>query len=88
MVEATMYALGGLLLRDGFLGDWTLGTGDGAEELTSGVATKGEESPLLIRAIQEEPYPKAVFEDQVDHCSTKPLTSDRARPENIVKPSD
>ena len=29
-----------------------------AEELTSGVATKGEESPLLIRATQEEQYPR------------------------------
>ena len=50
MAEARMYALGALLLGDGFLDDRTLGTGDGAEELTSRVATKGEKSPLLIRA--------------------------------------
>ena len=64
----TMYARGAhsleVILPDG----WTLRSGDGAEELTSGVATKGEESPLLIRATQEEQYPKAVSDDYVELC--------------------
>ena len=47
----------------------TLLTGDRAEELTSEVPTKREESPLQIRAMQEEQYSKAVLEDQVNFLS-------------------
>ena len=86
MAEATMYTLGALLLGDGFLDDWTLGTGDRAEE-ASGVAMKRVDCSTQTRAMEEEQYSKAVFEDQVDHCLTKPPTSDGARLENIVKPS-
>ena len=38
----------------------------GAEELTSGVATKEVERPTSTRVVQEEQYPKAVSEDHVD----------------------
>ena len=48
----TMYARGAHSLEDILPDGWTLRSGDGAEELTSGVATKGEQSPLLIRATQ------------------------------------
>ena len=64
----TMYARGAHSLEDILPDGWTLRSGDGAEELTSGVATKGEEPPLLIRATQEEQYPKAVSDDYVDLC--------------------
>ena len=68
LAEATMYVQGALSLEDVLLdGSWTLRSGDGAEELTSGVAMKRQgESTLPIRATQEEHYPKAVSEDQVD----------------------
>ena len=49
-------------------------SGDGAEKLISGMATKGEEPPLLIRATQEEQYPKAVSDNYVD-----PLFSNHRR---------
>ena len=68
LADATMYARGAPLLGDDLLDGWTFGSGDGAEGLTSGVVTKREESPPRIRATQEEIYPKAVFEDHVDHC--------------------
>ena len=74
MAEAPMYALGAFLLGDGFLDDWTLETGDGAEELTSGVATKRVDCSTQTRVMEKEQYSKAVFEDQVDHCLTKPQT--------------
>ena len=67
--EATMYAQGALSLEDVFPDGWTLRLGDRAKELTSGVATKREESPLRIRATQEEQYPKAVSEGHVDLLS-------------------
>ena len=41
-----------LFLENVFQDGWTLRLGDGAEELTPGVATKREESPLPIRATQ------------------------------------
>ena len=66
LAEATMYVLGALLLEDVLPDVWTFRSGDGAEGLTSGVATKREESPLRIRATQEEQDPKAVSEDHVD----------------------
>ena len=62
-----MYARGCAFIgRSPSLDGWTLRSGDEAEELTSGVATKREESPLRIRAMQEEQYTKAVSEDHVD----------------------
>ena len=64
----TMYARGAHSLEDILPDGWTLRSGDGAEELTSVVATKGEESPLLIRATQEEQYPMDVSDDYVDLC--------------------
>ena len=61
-------ALGAHPLEDVLLDGWTMRSGDGAEELTSGVATKREESPLRISATQEEQYPNAVSDDYVDCC--------------------
>ena len=52
LAEATMYVQSALLLENVFQDGWTLRLGDGAEELTPGVATKREESPLPIRATQ------------------------------------
>ena len=40
---------------------WTFGLGDGAEGLTSGVATKWVDLSTQNRAMQEELYPKAVL---------------------------
>ena len=57
------------------------------EELTLGGATKRVDCTTQTRAMQEEQYSKAVFKEHEDHCLTKPPTSGRARPENIVKPS-
>ena len=61
-----MYAWGVLSLEDLLLDGWALRVGDEAEELTSGVAKKGEESSLLIRAMQAEQYPKAVSDNYID----------------------
>ena len=61
-----MYAQGALSLEVGLLDGWTLRLGDGAEELTLGVATKEVERPTSTRVVQEEQYPKAVSEDHVD----------------------
>ena len=69
LAEAAMYARGALSLEDVLPDGCILRSGDRAEELTSGVATKREESPLRIRATQEEQYPKAVSEDHVDLLS-------------------
>ena len=74
-----MDARGALLLGGGLLDDRTLRIGDGAEKLTSGVATKGVESSILTRVMKEEQYYKAVLEDQVDLFSKQPPMSDRAR---------
>ena len=57
----TMYVRGAPLLDV-----WTFRSGDGAEGLTLGVATKREESPLRIRATLEEQDPNAVSEDHVN----------------------
>ena len=46
--------------------DWDRQTGDEAERCTSGVATKREESPLPIRAMQEADHPEAASKDLVD----------------------
>ena len=54
-------------MEDVFPDGCTLRLGDGAEELTLGVATKREESPLLIRAMQGEHDLKAVSEDEVSY---------------------
>ena len=62
-----MYARGALSLEDVLPDGCRLRSGDRAEELTSGVATKREESPN--RATQEEQYPKAVSKDHVDLLS-------------------
>ena len=65
LAEATMYVQSALFLENVFQDGWTLRLGDGAEELTPGVATKREESPLPIRATQGEQDSKAVSEDHV-----------------------
>ena len=61
LAEATMYALDAPLLGGGHLDGWTFGSGDGAERLTSGVATKWVDLSTQNRAMQEELYPKAVL---------------------------
>ena len=58
LAEATMYALDAPLLGGGHLDGWTFGSGDGAEGLTSGVATKWVDRSTQNRAMQEELYPK------------------------------
>ena len=44
----------------------TLRTGDGAEKLTSVVATQGVEGSISTRVMKEKQYSKAVLEDEVD----------------------
>ena len=68
-----------LFLENVFQDGWTLRLGDGAEELTPGVATKSEEFPLPIRATQGEQDSKAVSEDHV-YFFKKPPKSDETRP--------
>ena len=48
LAEAAMYARGALSLEDVLPDGCILRSGDRAEELTSGVATKREESPLRL----------------------------------------
>ena len=80
LAEATtMYVTGALLLEDSYLDGWTFGTGDSAEKLTLGVATKRVDCFTWIGATQNGHHSKAVFEGQVDHFLTK-LTSEGARP--------
>ena len=83
-----MCVRGALLLEDALPDGWTMRSGDRAEGLTLGVATKREESPLLIRATHREQDPKAASEDHVDLFLKKPLTSDGARPGCFVGTSD
>ena len=80
-----MYVRGALLLEDVFPDVWTFRSVHGAERLTSGVATKREESPLRIRATQrqEEQDPKAVSEDHVDL-----FTQNHRRRTGLVQASD
>ena len=66
-------------MEDVFPDGWTLRLGDGAEELSLGVAAKREESPLLIRAMQGEHDLKAVSKDDVSFLR-KPPKSDETRP--------
>ena len=80
LAEATtMYVTGALLLGDSYLDGWTFGTGDSAEKLTLGVATKRVDCFTRIGATQNGHHSKAVFEGKVDHFLTK-LTSEGARP--------
>ena len=87
LAEATMYALGAPLLGDGHLDDWTFGSGDGAEGLTSGVATKWVDLSTQNRAMQEELYPKAVLRRPCGLFFTKTMDVGQDLTWNNAKPS-
>ena len=87
LAEATMYALGAPLLGDGHLDDWTFGLGDGAEGLTSGVATKWVDLSTQNRAMQEELYPKAVLRRPCGLFFTKTTDVGQDLTWNNAKPS-
>ena len=79
-----MYALDAPLLGDGHLDGWTFGSGDGAEGLTSGVAT---DLSTQNRAMQEELYPKAVLRRPCGSFFTKTMDVGQDLTWNNAKPS-
>ena len=87
LAEATMYALDAPLLGDGHLDGWTFGSGDGAEGLPSGVATKWVDLSTQNRAMQEELYPKAVLRRPCGSFFTKTTDVGQDLTWNNAKPS-
>ena len=75
-----MYVQSALLLENVFQDGWTLRLGDGAEELTPGVATKREESPLPIRATQGGTGLQGCLRRPRVFLLKKPPKSDETRP--------
>ena len=59
---------------------WDEHKGDKAEGCNSGVATKREGSPALIRAMQEADHLEAASEDTVDSFQKPQLSDEATRP--------